>query len=167
MADHRRLYVPGGTYFFTLVTAHRHPWLGRPDGRAILSRAMRAVRARHPFATTAIVVLPDHLHCIWTLPPGDVDFVVRWKSVKHRCTSELRRAGFVDGAAWHRRYWQHVIRDEDDFRRHLDYVHYDPVRHGLCEVPGQWPASSFGRYVARGVYAPDWSGPAEDIESPT
>lgn len=166
MADYRRLFVPGGTYFFTLVTADRRPWLASATGRRVLGDAMRAVRARRPFRTVAIVVLPDHLHCIWTLPRGDADFPGRWKSIKQRCTSGLARAGLGHGAAWQRHYWEHLIRDRTDLRRHLDYIHYNPVGHGLCDSPAEWAHSSFARYVAAGVYHADWGGPAEAFEVP-
>ena len=157
MADYRRIYVPGGTYFFTLVTRDRMPWLADDTGRAILGDAMRLVRARRPFRTRAIVVLPDHLHCMWTLPPDDPDFSGRWKSIKQRCTAGLKRARQFPGGAWQRHFWEHLIRDEEDFRRHVEYIHYNPVKHGLCEQPRDWAASSFHRYVAVGAYRSDWA----------
>jgi len=167
MANYRRHYVPGGTYFFTLVTAHRIPWLAREDGRRVLGDALRTVRAARPFRMDAIVVLPDHLHCIWTLPDGDSDFSGRWKSIKHRCTRRLRATGWSSRTApWQRHYWEHLIRDEEDFRNHLDYVHYNPVKHGLCDVPSEWPASSFDRYVDAGVYSCDWGGPSIALDVP-
>ena len=166
MREYRRLFVPGGTYFFTVVTADRKPWLDDPAARDILADAMRSVRSTRHFVTNAIVVLPDHIHCIWTLPPDDADYARRWKGIKQRCTSRLRRHGIVRGEIWQRNYWEHLVRDQDDLRRHLDYIHYNPVKHGLCGRPADWPASSFRRYVAEGVYPLDWGGPVEEIEVP-
>ncbi|MDZ7827913.1 MAG: transposase [Halofilum sp. (in: g-proteobacteria)] len=166
MAGYRRARVPGGTWFFTLVTADRHPWLGDPHARSILADAMRAVRQQRPFLVDGIVVLPDHLHCIWTLPDGDSDFPGRWKSIKHRCTLRLRRQGILTGAAWQKHYWEHLVRDDADLHRHLDYIHYNPVKHGLCSSPADWSATSFHRYVHNGFYDVDWGGPVEDLELP-
>ena len=167
MANYRRYYVPGGTYFFTLVTANRMPWLAEDNGRRILGDALRSVRALRPFKTDAIVVLPDHIHCIWTLPDGDFDFPGRWKSIKHRCTAQLRATGRCQRtAAWQKHYWEHLIRDAEDLHNHLDYIHYNPVKHGLCAMPSEWPASSFHRYVDLGVYSADWGGPSVTLEVP-
>lgn len=166
MSNYRRMFVPGGTYFFTVVTANRSPWLGDDRARRILAESMRAVRDRRPFTTNAIVVLPDHLHCIWTLPPGDSEFALRWKAIKQRCALGLRREGLVKGPAWQKHYWEHLIRDEADFCRHFDYIHYNPVKHGLCEAPAEWRARSFHRCVDQGIYPLDWGGPVEEFEVP-
>ena len=166
MADYRRLYVPGGTYFFTLVTRDRKPWLGTDAGRRIFTDALRAVREQEPFRTRAMVVLPDHLHCIWTLPPGDSDFPSRWKSIKQRCSKRLKHSGLLEGGAWQRHYWEHLIRDEADLRAHVDYIHYNPVKHGLVDAPADWGASTFHRHVAKGIYPVDWGGPVETIGLP-
>jgi len=166
MSDYRRVYVPGGTYFFTVVTAERRPWLGSPAGLAALRQAMRATRCRRPFATLAIVVLPDHLHAIWALPDNDHDFSVRWKAIKQRCANTLRRSGFDVGPLWQPRFWEHLIRDEADFRHHVNYIHYNPVKHGLCAMPADWAASSFHRFVNGGVYPRDWGGPVDLIDLP-
>jgi putative transposase len=120
----------------------------------------------HPFKIEAIVILPDHLHCLWTLPPGDEDFSTRWRLIKsyfsHRCTESDQ--GFVSAsrrrkqekAVWQRRFWEHQIRDEIDFARHVEYIHYNPVKHGLVKAPLDWAYSSFGRYVRTGYYPADW-----------
>jgi len=165
MSDYRRVYVPGGTYFFTVVTAGRRPWLQSPGALAALRHAMRATRYRRPFDTLAIVVLPDHLHTIWVLPENDHDFSIRWKTVKQRCTNALRRSG-LQPPFWQPRFWEHLIRDETDLRRHVDYIHYNPVKHGCCAMAADWTASSFHRFVEDGVYPRDWGGPVDLIDIP-
>ena len=166
MADYQRIYVPGGTYFFTIVTAHRRPWLSTDAGRAILGRAMREVRRDQPFDTVALVVLPDHLHVIWRLPNGDTDFSRRWRRIKQRASHGLRKSSELTGPFWQSRFWEHWIRDGDDLQRHIDYIHYNPVKHGLVASPADWNASTFHRFVAKGVYAADWGGPDDMIDVP-
>lgn len=166
MSDYRRAYVPAATYFFTLVTRDRRPWLGTDLGRFALRQAMRATRNRRPFDILGIVVLPDHLHAIWSLPHGDHDFSAQWKSIKQRCTNTMRRSGIGQRSLWQPRFWEHVIRDDEDLRRHLDYIHYNPVKHGFCAAPVEWGANSFHRYVREGIYPPDWGGPVEPIGIP-
>ena len=166
MPNYRRAFVPGGTYFFTVVTAGREPWLGTEAGREILARAMRDVRARQPFRTHAIVVLPDHLHCVWTLPPHDCDFSNRWKAIKQRCSLQVRRQRLVFGdAVWQRRFWEHLICDDADLERHIDYIHYNPVKHGWVDHPRDWPATSFRQHVEQGWYPADWGGPEVSFEA--
>ena len=166
MSRYRRFFVPGGTYFFTLVTAGRRPWLGTRAGRLALGQAMRAVRADQPFETIAIVALPDHLHAVWKLPEGDADFPRRWRRIKQRTTRRLRRDADLQGPIWQSRFWEHWIRDEEDLRRHVEYVHYNPVRHGLVDTPADWAASSFHRFVREGVHPAAWDGPTDPIEVP-
>ncbi len=166
--QYRRAIAPGGTFFFTVVTDRRRPILASAEAVDALREAFRSVRRSRPFEIDAIVVMPDHLHCIWTLPPGDVDFSTRWRLVKtgftKHCPDILRRAPDTarltrgEQAVWQHRYWEHQIRDEADFARHVDYIHYNPVRHGLARAVLDWPYSSFGRYVEAGVYASDWGG---------
>jgi putative transposase len=116
----------------------------------------------------AIVLLPDHLHTIWTLPPGDVDYSGRWNWIKHEFTrlwlegigteskiSESRRREGRRGV-WQPRFWEHTIESDEDFERHFDYLHYNPVKHGLAASPGDWKWSSFHRWVRLGVYPRDW-----------
>ena len=155
MSRYLRHYVPGGTYFFTVVTQNRAPIFKDPDHVAALREAMRAVRQRRPFIIHAIVVLPDHLHALWQLPPGDSDFPNRWREIKKRVTRAL---GHAPGQTWQRRFWEHHIRDAEDWRRHMDYIHYNPVKHGHAPHPAAWPWSSFRRCVARGWYPADWGG---------
>ena len=149
---YRRQRVAGGTYFFTVVTAGRRPMLASSDSVGRLREAFRHVRTRHPFRIDAIAVLPDHLHAVWTLPGGDADYSTRWRLIKSRFTR-----GYVStGAIWQNRFWEHVIRDERDLAAHIDYIHFNPVKHGLVQRAADWPHSSFHRYAASGVYGADW-----------
>ncbi len=114
--------------------------------------------AERPFHIDAIVVLPDHLHCIWRLPSGDADFSGRWREIKKAVSREVeRRTNHHNGRpVWQRRFWEHLIRDEEDWRRHVEYIHYNPVKHGLARRPADWPWSSFARAVARGWHEVGW-----------
>lgn len=150
--DYRRVRIAGGHYFFTVVTRGRRPLFFRHENVALLRRAFAHVKKEHPFGISACVILPDHLHCIWQLPEGDDDFPMRWRLVKHFVT----RGSHSDGSIWQQRYWEHCIRDHEDSCRHLDYIHYNLVKHGLVDHPGAWPHSSFGHFVAKGWYMPEW-----------
>lgn len=160
---YRRATAQGGTFFFTVNLADRSSSL-LVDHANDLRRVMRTVRAAHPFEITAIVVLPEHLHCVWKLPIGDSDYATRWSLIKAgfaRClpaTEFIRdsRARKRERGVWQRRYWEHQIRDEDDLRRHIDYIHYNPVKHGHVSAPIEWRHSSLHRYVRRGVLLEDW-----------
>lgn len=164
--DYRRVYRSGGTYFFTLVTCDRRPIFQTPERISLLRQAFRHVRQSHPFTIDAAVILPDHLHCIWTLPQNDDNFSIRWQLIKGYFSRSLPRD--CDGvmsesrwrkrerAVWQRRFWEHCIRDEADWVNHVEYIHYNPVKHGLVKAPRDWPYSSFGRYVERGKYGADW-----------
>jgi len=166
MSDYRRARVAGGTYFFTVVTYRREPWLCRDWAVAALRDAVRKIRRRRPFTIDAWVLLPDHMHCIWTLPENDVDYAGRWRQIKEHVTRALARSSSPVAATsharrrecslWQRRFWEHLIRDADDLAAHFDYVHYNPVKHGLCAAPADWARSTFHRWVRAGMYAPDW-----------
>lgn len=156
---YRRAYHAGGCYFFTVVTANRQPVLASPARIGLLRGAMRYVMKRHPFSIDAMVVLPDHLHCIWRLPDTDSDFSMRWRLIK---THFSRNAG-LNAPCWQRRFWEHLIRDDDDYAHHVDYIHYNPVKHGYVAQAGQWPHSSFMRYVTAGQYDADWGQSAPDL----
>jgi REP-associated tyrosine transposase len=137
MVAYRRNRVEGGTYFFTLALADRSACI-LVDRNAALREAFRVAKRERPFAIDAIVILPDHLHAMLTLPQGDVDFSGRWRRIKGHFSSSLLRSGVPiarcgngELALWQRRYWEHTIRDETDFVRHADYIHYNPVKHGL------------------------------------
>lgn len=156
--------VPGGTYFFTVNLADRRQSL-LTDNIELLRMAFRCARYRHPFTIDAIVVLPEHLHAIWTLPYGDGDFATRWRLIKTTFSRGLRRPEPVSASRsrkhergiWQRRYWEHTIRDESDLARHIDYVHFNPVKHGYAEHVQDWPFSSFRRMVRLGFYPADWA----------
>ena len=158
MTDYRRLYVPGGTYFFTVVTHQRAQVFVDEASVDLFRVALRRVMATRPFHLDAIVVLPDHLHCLWRLPLGDADFSGRWREIK-KATSrgvERRTNRRNERPVWQRRFWEHLIRDEDDWLRHVEYIHYNPVKHGLVCRPADWPWSSFTRAVAHGWHEADW-----------
>ncbi|WP_019612201.1 transposase [Thioalkalivibrio sp. AKL7] len=169
MTDYRRVRVPGGTYFFTVNAAVRVGNTLLTDHIDALRDAFREVRHRHPFVIDAMVVLPEHLHCIWRLPDDDADFSRRWRLIKARfsrlvCAGEARtrsRARRGERGLWQRRFWEHCIRDEDDWVRHVDYIHYNPVKHGWARCVAEWPYSSSHRFVRAGVYPVDWGGVPE------
>jgi putative transposase len=170
MPDYRRNYIPGGIYFFTVVTFGRKPiFLSRP-AREMFLAAWLDTRGRFPFRTKACCLLPDHLHCIWQLPEHDRDFSLRWKEIKRLFTKGYLAGIGTDGfrnpsrvrkgeaAVWQRRFWEHSIRDQEDLNRHIAYIHYNPVKHGLAKRAKDWPWSSFHRYVAAGLIDADWGG---------
>ncbi|WP_051657185.1 MULTISPECIES: REP-associated tyrosine transposase [Acidiphilium] len=165
MPEYRRNHVEGGTYFFTVALADRRSDLLVKDVDALRASVLRA-RALYPFNIDAWVVLPEHLRAVWTLPGGDADFSVRWALIKRGfsvrlANGESRSASRIakgERGVWQRRFWEHTIRCEADFRRHVDYVHFNPVKHGLVGNAGDWPFSSFRRAVARGDYPADWGG---------
>jgi len=164
MVRYRRNWLHGGTYFFTLVLADRRS-TALVDNIAALRLAFRATQQERPFTIDAIVVLPDHLHAIFTLPQDDFDFAGRWRRIKGHFSTSLLAAGTAirrrangELALWQRRYWEHTIRDENDFARHADYVHYNPVKHGLVKRVRDWPHSSFHLYVRRGILPGDRGG---------
>jgi putative transposase len=165
MTSYRRNFVPGGSYFFTVNLADRRSRL-LTDNIALLRAAFRYARARHPFAIEAVVVLPDHLHAIWTLPDGDADFALRWRLIKSAFSRALPKNEWVspsrcskaERGIWQRRYWEHTLRDEADFTRHADYLHFNPVKHNHVGRVRDWPYSSFHRMVHLGVYPADWAG---------
>jgi putative transposase len=160
--------VPGGSYFFTVVVNHRKPLFSDARAIALLGKKMRECFAEWPVTVNALVLLPDHLHAIWALPPGDAEYSKRWGWIKKEftkawlaesgCESPItssqkreRRLG-----VWQPRFWEHTLEDEVDFERHLDYIHWNPVKHGHVRYPHQWPHSTFHRYVDRGVYDRNW-----------
>jgi putative transposase len=163
---YRRATTPGGTYFFTVVTYQRQTLFRDPETVTHLRSAFRSVKTNHPFTIDAIVVLPDHLHCIWTLPAGDANFSTRWRLIKtnftHSCPECYKRdrngsrLHKKEQAIWQRRFWEHQIRGERDFEKHIDYIHYNPVHHRLVNRPGDWLYSSFHRHVEMGIYDVDW-----------
>jgi putative transposase len=169
MTGYRRNFVPGGSFFFTVNLADRRLNL-LTDHVDLLRAAFRYTRTRHPFAIDAIVVLPEHSHAIWTLPEGDADFAMRWRLIKSAFSRNLPRGEPVSASRtaksereiWQRRYWEHTLRDEDDLVRHVDYIHFNPVKHGHATRVGEWAHSSFHRFVRLGILAGDWSSDVGD-----
>lgn len=170
MADYRRSRQDGGTFFFTVVTHRRRPILVEKAVRQALRQSIEDVRTDMNFEINAWLLLPDHLHCLWTLPENDNDFSKRWGRIKAGVSRRVGNA-FSDSAAasrsrrkhhetafWQRRFREHRIRDRHDYDRHFHYIHYNPVKHGLVNQVADWPWSSFHRYVKQGVYAQDWGG---------
>ena len=167
MTEYRRSFRPGGCYFFTQVTYNRRTWLCDQAARDILRQAIDDVRQDLPFIILAWVLLPEHLHCIWQLPDGDADYSTRWRLIKtfvtkHRkvswgtwakSDSKKRRK---EQTLWQRRFWEHTLRNDEDYCRHCDYIHFNPVKHGLCLAPREWPYSSFHRFVKEGRYELGW-----------
>ncbi len=165
--DYRRHFVKGGCYFFTLVTEKRRPLLN--DNIERLRASFRYAKDKLPFDIQAIVVLPDHLHMVMCLPEGDADFPARVSYIKryfstgfpsHPDRSSLRRKR--EKGRWQRRYWEHCIRDEDDWRRHVDYIHFNPVKHNYVKHAGDWQMGSFQKSVALGWYEPGWGSDEPD-----
>jgi putative transposase len=160
---YRRTDVAGATYFFTINLAERHRTL-LTDHVATLRTVMRGVKQRHPFHIDALVILPDHLHCIITLPEGDADYPLRWTLIKAGFSrripkTERRNVSRVDKGergVWQRRYWEHMIRGARDYARHVDYIHFNPVKHGYVQRAADWPYSSIHRYIAAGTLTRDW-----------
>ena len=169
MTSYRRNFVPGGSFFFTVNLADRRLSLLTAHVE-VLRAAFRETRQRHPFTIDAIVILPDHLHAIWTMPEGDANFATRWRLIKSIFSRKLARGEAVSASRvgkgergiWQRRYWEHTIRDEGDFTRHIDYIHINPVKHGLVERVCDWQPSSFHRFVKLGIYPLDWAGDASN-----
>ena len=173
---YRRAKVKGGSYFFTVVTFNRLKIFAIPKNVDLLKSSILKVMQRHPFKIQAFVLLPDHLHCIWTLPPQDSDFSTRWRLIKSNFSRKFdhNSVSRVDGrtptmdvylasrrmkkekSVWQRRFWEHLIRNQEDLNRHIEYIHYNPVKHGLANAPADWEYSSFRRFVNKGIYDKGW-----------
>ncbi len=158
MMEYRRFYKPGAWYFFTVVTEKRNPLLIDHVDR--LRDVFRLCVERYPFDIEAIVVLPDQLHTLWKLPEGDDDFSTRWIVIKRKFSSGLQsvevsasKANKREKGIWQRRFWEHYIRDEEDWRRHMDYIHYNPVKHGYVSRPEDWQYGSYKQAIQKGLYA--------------
>ena len=161
--EYRRHYQPGGWYFFTVVTYQRQPILTQPGNIACLRRAFRRVRKKRPFSIAAITILPDHLHTILKLPGIDSDFSTRWQMIKHDYSAAISTNTTArpltrkrEQGIWQHRFWEHTIRDESDLRLHMDYVHYNAVKHGYVTRPSAWPYCSFIHAVNKGWYPENW-----------
>lgn len=159
MSNYRRNYLNGGTWFFTVNLKNRQSdALVRQI--AFLRSAVAHVKCRKPFHINAWVVLPEHMHCIWTLPENDCDFSGRWRDMKKRFTRDLR-----EREIWQPHFWEHTIRDERDYCQHMDYIYINPVKHGWVGRVQDWPFSSFHRDVRNGLYPLDWAGEITDLST--
>ena len=166
MPEYRRIWVPGGTYFFTvnLLERQNNNLLVRNIG--LLREVVRKVRNNHQFEIHGWVVLPDHIHCIMSLPNGDSDFALRWRLIKSGFSKQLpknerlskSRIKRGERGIWQRRYWEHMIRDQSDFNAHMDYIHINPVKHGFVSKVKDWSYSTFHKLVEQGIYESDWAG---------
>ncbi len=178
MSNYKRATLPGATYFFTLVTYRRRPILCDTVFRDELREAIKTVQVRHPFTIDGWVLLPDHLHCIWTLPLGDANFSMRWSVIKRlvslACKQHYHRLDWMtdsktkhrESTIWQRRYWEHCITTESNYSNCMDYMMINPVKHGLVKQVKDWPYSTFHRDVKRGIYPVNWGGIADDFELP-
>ena len=168
MVRYRRNFVPGATYFFTVIVDDRRSTV-LVDNISVLRDAFSVARHERPFTIDAIVVLPEHLHVVMTLPSDDADFSGRWRRIKSRFSrlvaqgTSLERDERGEYRLWQKRFWEHTIRNEADYERHVDYIHYNPVKHGLVTRVCDWPHSSFHRFVRSGIVPIDWAGDASSL----
>jgi putative transposase len=168
MPRYCRTKHPGGTFFFTVVTYRRRPLFEQEDARRILREVVQRVRKTHPFTIDAWVLLPDHMHCVWTLPHDDGNFSMRWNQIKSLFSKRAKDLYHIkewmnaskrkhrETTIWQRRFWEHQVRDERDYTAHIDYIHYNPVKHGRVDRVSDWQFSTFHRYVRLGIYPEDW-----------
>ena len=175
MSRYRRQFT-GSTFFFVVVAYRRRPVFCEPMLRAALRDAIQTVRATRPFTVDAWVLFPDHMHCIWTMPESDRDYSTRWAEIKRFVVSACRDQFHAprllttsgrkrqESTIWQRRFWEHQIRDELDMERHVDYIHFNPVKHGYVTSVCEWPHSTFHRYVRKGIYPKDWGGSPDIME---
>ena len=175
MPQYLRTHIPGAAYFFTVITNRRQALLTDLRCRTALRHTINKVRSEMPFDIVAWVLMPDHLHTIWQLPQNDEDYSLRWALIKQNVTRECAewlprqevsasRNKRGEGGLWQRRFWEHRIRDAHDLSRHLDYIHYNPVKHGYVAKVADWPYSTFHRYVKTGAYPEDWGGIASTYD---
>ena len=169
MSNYRRVYVPGGTYFFTIITYQRQPLFGDRNNVILLRSATAKVKSEMPFNIIGAVILPEHIHFIWSLPEGDTNYSQRVGRLKVLFTKSLQgsnnlpqnvslsRKKHRESNVWQRRFWEHTIRDERDFNAHLDYIHYNPVKHGYVSCPHLWEFSSFHSWVKKDAYPLEWA----------
>ena len=165
MTEYRRHRLKGGAYFFTVNLAVRNREL-LTERIDVLRESFGLVKSQHPFNIDAVIVLPEHLHTIWTLPEGDDDFSCRWRQIKSHFSRHIEkgerisksRARKQEHGIWQKRFWEHRIKDDEDFIKHVDYIHYNPVKHGYVRYVVDWPYSSFHDFVKRGLLPHDWAG---------
>lgn len=173
MSDYRRNYVKGGSYFFTVVTEKRRPILNSDLARKCLREAIRHCRQEQPFKIDAIVLLSNHIHAIWTLPDDDFDYSKRWGVIKKHFTQSWLAQGGAEAnistskqryhrrGVWQRQFWEHTLAVQEDYNQHFDYLHYNPVKHGIVKHLSDYPYSSFHRYVRQGIYSENWGSQYE------
>ena len=169
MPNYRRSNINGGVFFFTVVLADRSSHLLIENIERLRS-VYRVVRERRPFETIAVCILPDYIHAVWALPEHDKDFAGRWSLIKSGFSRGLEprprshsKVAKREKGIWQRRYWEHAVRDESDLERHIDYVHFNPVKHGYVARVADWPHSSFHRFVERRLLPADWGGDVKEI----
>ncbi|MGG7750997.1 transposase [Klebsiella aerogenes] len=159
MSNYRRSYIPGGCWFFTVNLQNRHSdLLTRHIDH--LRAAIACAKRKRPLQINSWVVLPEHMHCIWTLPEGDSDYSGRWREIKKSFTRAL-----AQNQIWQPRFWEHAIRNDEDYRRHMDYVYINPVKHRLVGRVSDWPYSTFHRDVRQGLYPVDWAGHIAEMDA--
>lgn len=156
--QYRRTYQPGSTYFFTIVTHQRQPLFAESDNVQKLRQAIASVKFRHAFRIDAIVVLPDHIHCLLAMPSDDADYSTRIRLIKQKFTLLIGKPN-----VWQKRFWEHCIRNEKDYTAHFDYIHYNPVKHGLVKQVCDWRYSSFHKYYRKGIYQKGWGDTEPEI----
>ena len=175
MPKYIRSYKKGAFYFFTLISYNRRKIFCEEDFLVVFKNSIRLVQQQYPFEIIAWVQLPDHIHCIWQMPENDADYSMRWSQIKrlttqacphyHLTTDELNLSEVKrnERGIWQRRFLEHQIRNESDFIKHMDYIHYNPIKHGLVERVTDWEYSSFHRCVRQGFYSEDWGGGSIDF----
>jgi len=169
MPEYRRILYQGGTYFFTLVTYKRQKIFLSHDVSFIFYESLEHIQRLHPFTNVAYCIMPDHIHLIWRLPEDDANYSMRISQIKRRfARAFVKKYGIPvvrnmqhekrrELTIWQRRFWEHLIRDEADLNQHIDYIHYNPVKHGMVDRVCDWVDSSFHRYVQEGYYDANWS----------
>ena len=163
MVNYRRNFITGGTFFFTVTLQNRKSRL-LVEKINLLKEAVQRVKDQHPFQIKAYVILPEHLHMIWELPKGDSNYSQRWKKIKVQFSKSIQKSGFElsktkhnEYRLWQRRFWEHTIKDMLDFENHVNYIHYNPIKHGLVKELRDWPYSSFHHYVQNGQLCENWT----------
>ena len=170
MRTYKRLKIEGGCYFFTVVLVQRNGNNLLIEQVDSLRESFKHVQNNHPFTMNAIVIMPDHLHCIWQLPEGDDNFSTRWRLIKAHFSQSIKKGEEINKSRqrkgergiWQRRFWEHVIRDDVDYANHVDYIHYNPVKHGYVNRVVDWEYSSFHRWVEKGIYPSNWAA-SDDV----
>jgi putative transposase len=172
MPNYRRSHLTGGTFAFTVNLENRRSELLTRQIQSFRT-CVKVLRQTRPFQIDAWVILPDHMHCLWTLPTDDTDYSGRWRDIKTRFSKSLPNVEAQTAEQtvrfgrniWQKRFWEHTIRDERDYRNHMDYIHFNPIKHGYVTQPADWPFSTFKHCVALGLYDPSWASP-DNLDQP-